>query len=93
MNLDAKEEPKCAKIFNGELATEFLDALQQQCGRRRQDDVIDIDDKIRQVITAFVDEQRRVQVGWDEANGSYVRTQLLKQRSRCLLESVERLDK
>jgi hypothetical protein len=56
--LDAEEKPQGAEVFDGKLSMEFFDdALQQLCVRRRQDDVVDVDEEVGHGVAASVDEQ------------------------------------
>jgi hypothetical protein len=83
---------KVTKIRHGELRVEACpDELQQLTGRRRDNDVIDVEEQVCDVISVFVDKHRCVRLGRSEAHVVDVRGEALVPGLGRLLEPIQGL--
>jgi hypothetical protein len=68
-NLDAEEVVQRTQVLHCECALQTIDdTMEKRQGRRRQDDVIDVEEEIRHAGAMLVHEQRRVRPCGAEAS-------------------------
>jgi hypothetical protein len=89
---DVEEVAKGTEVLHGELLLESRsDTLEQLRARGSEDDVIDVEEQVRNVGAVAIDEQRGVRLGLYKAKGHQVGGKAVVPSSRLLLQTVERL--
>jgi hypothetical protein len=89
---DVEEVAEGTEVLHGELLLESCsDTLEQLRARGSEDDVIDVEEQVRNIGAAAIDEQRGVRLGLYKAKGHQVGGKAVVPSSRLLLQTVERL--